>query len=441
VAVVLWCAGPALAANPPEVEASGALNFVWKGDPSRGCQAAGVCGVTGSLQVIASSYDSSTGGPPGIELTDGGAVARVEERRQGTAPAIVCTDIVPVDLMLRITRAANGARQALPNPGDSVQLPSAGSCAGPTASDLLATKLAVHGRVKHGYDLVGRASFGAGPFLVTAISTIRGRFVAQSPSVVSTPPPGGTTRPTGSKSILVEHAEIDYRVASVRGTLRTLFVGLSNPMCLPLGSCGAIGVLSDAVTISRSGPRKFRLELDRRLIFIATRTVKRRVGSRRALADLRSGRMTAYSAGVDVAGRLQADVQAPGVPPCVDRTRSSLTLSSKPVRLVQQFLLEPNYFFTEPFSGGSDPLRSRRPGPSGADITAGGPLAAGRISDHELGVRRLTLVLTRPGRFTGSGYDGRRTGEVVVTLTLLRESGGTKREREPVYTNGWGPTG
>jgi hypothetical protein len=85
VAIVLTCGGPALAANPPEVEASGALNFVWKGDPSRGCQAAGVCGVTGSLQVIASSYDSRTGGPPQIELTDGGAVARVEERRSARA--------------------------------------------------------------------------------------------------------------------------------------------------------------------------------------------------------------------------------------------------------------------------------------------------------------------------------------------------------------------
>jgi hypothetical protein len=132
----------------------GSIDYVWTGVPSRGCAQAGLCGVTGSLQVIPES--ASTIGSPSIEVTDGSSVVRVE---YSGSPARICVDPMAYDVNFRLTGRHAGA----PQPYADL---SAGQCAGPVAGDLAAVRLPVRREANGDYDLSGSQSFGAGPFEV-----------------------------------------------------------------------------------------------------------------------------------------------------------------------------------------------------------------------------------------------------------------------------------
>jgi hypothetical protein len=65
------------------VALTGSLTITWTGSPAAGCAAAGVCGVSGSVEMhLGNSSASSSGGAAPLEVTDPNAVARV----QTTAP-------------------------------------------------------------------------------------------------------------------------------------------------------------------------------------------------------------------------------------------------------------------------------------------------------------------------------------------------------------------
>src|SRR5579884_3039477 len=74
---------PAASARQLNVTVTGALTISWTAEPSLGCAAAGLCGVTGSIEILPAGSSGSSGGPAPIELTDFRATARVIQRGTG----------------------------------------------------------------------------------------------------------------------------------------------------------------------------------------------------------------------------------------------------------------------------------------------------------------------------------------------------------------------
>jgi hypothetical protein len=440
--------GPALAARthpgPPHarqvnVTLTGALTVAWTGDPAHGCAAAGLCGVSGSLEMVqgnGASSDSGGGAPP-LELSDQSAVARVQTRApDGTVTG--CADLVPVDFFLTV-RKTRGAARATLDPSNALDAPSSGRCAGPTAADIGAMKLPARQMGSRGYDLSGQTSFGAGPFEVTAISTVRAHFTYGNQGnqgglggfgfLIGGVSGGGSTHLLNPRPALQESAVARYRITGVTGALDTDFAGVTPPLCDGLGACGATGRLTQTISTHET------------VIFAGTRLVSRRVGRSGALADLRRGRLLLFdSFGVRPIHETVAETrsQSDGAS-CTDT--SSLKLATPPFtgphHGVDELALAAG--IGDLGFGAPDPFRTRCPGPSAADIigTGGGSVATGTVTAGELGDRHLSIIFRARGAFDGPDYSGRRTGSVVVSMTLVRQSGGTRRVKrvphEPLF--------
>ncbi|MGH2857508.1 MAG: hypothetical protein ACRDMJ_08475, partial [Solirubrobacteraceae bacterium] len=395
-----------------------------------GCAAAGLCGVSGSLEMLAGgsgeSSSSSGGGPSPIqaELMDPTAAARVTTLGVAGAADATCTDLVPVDVSFTIR--AHGGRAVATS--SAFQPPSSGRCAGPTATDLEHLTLPAR-RTAGGYDLSGTVRFEAGPFDIQAISTLELLASTQAqPGLFGFGFTGGGAtaigRPLPTRPVLQESAEYDYRIAGLEGTLATTFAGLPAPQCRPLGACDATGTLSE--TFAAKG----------RLDVFGYRTVKRRVGRARALADLRHGRLDVSGGGdlqiSSIDERVTESLTGPH--PCRDTSIENPSTSDSGFHhLVDELQIAPGGPQFEP---AADPLRTRCPGPGAADATGGRALAQGTIGSPQLGSRRLTVVLGGDGAFTGSGYSGRRSGSLRLTLVLVHARGGTQVVRFPIGAPG-----
>jgi hypothetical protein len=417
--------GPSLQVN---VTITGSLTLSWSSDPARGCAAAGLCGVTGSLEMLPGGTMSSSGGPLPMEPQDQSAAAREVTRAADRSVRSTCADLVPVDFTLSIRHTTQGLRAVIPR-GGVMAPPSSGRCAGPTASDLERLTLPVHRLGAHSYDLSGTASFSAGPFDVAADSSLQ-TLVTYGNSLSVGGLPGatvGTGSSTGSffgsgpvpvqpqrtRPALQETADVQYRIKDVRGALVTAFSGLSAPLCAPLGACGESGRLSESIAAAGT------------LSFSAARIVPRPVSAAVALGDLRSRRMRlneylglrpargavsetlAQADGTscsDTASGAQFDLQV-----AVRRRSDQLQLAS----------LGPAF--------GADPLRTRCPGPAAADVLGGGweILGAAPLALSEIGRPHLTLSLASAGTFSGLSWAGSRGGTIVLTLTRVRERAGT----------------
>src|ERR1700744_861190 len=86
-----------------DVSVTGSLTIAWTGDPADGCAAAGVCGVSGTLELPQSGEGQGPrpAAQPPLEVSDANAVARVTD----TAPdgtVTRCSDIVPSDFFLSL---------------------------------------------------------------------------------------------------------------------------------------------------------------------------------------------------------------------------------------------------------------------------------------------------------------------------------------------------
>ena len=134
--VVAMCALPAAAwadtavlhpmramAFTPVLDPTGTMTFTWHGSASRGCQAAGVCGVSGSLDVIPEDQTGATN-----RVTPAVTKAAAAEIQTGvvTPMAYPLADGVPLLWLARAkrmpiaTRPKNSAGQSLlaqPPPG------------------------------------------------------------------------------------------------------------------------------------------------------------------------------------------------------------------------------------------------------------------------------------------------------------------------------------
>ncbi len=405
-------------------EVTGPLLIAWSGDPAHGCAAAGLCGVSGTLQMHFGDDElSGSGGPPELLANDDGAVARV----QTAAPdgsVTTCADLVPVQFDIAVHGASAQVAGTLLGLGS--QAPSAGRCAGPTSSQLAALKLPVR-RLAHGYDLTGRTSFASGPFAVSVISGVRaritfggnggtGEFSGGTGEIISG---GATGVPVKRHSVLVERTSLTYRVTGFSGALTTNFAGLAAPACDALGACGATGRLVQSFTASG----------DVRLL--GARITNRHVGRNRALADLRRGAMTLSGTFNQQAVQetvAESSAQTGGLS-CMATSSVLLTggVTNKPHRGSDELILSDTF---DGFGDGPpDPFRTACPGPSAQDILGpnGGALATATISDGQLGDSHLSITFQRLGTFTGSAYAGRRSGAVVMALALVRSTGGTRR--------------
>lgn len=436
----LAAAAPAATRHKPPVtvEVVGSLTLTWQGDPSRGCAAQGLCGVSGSLEMLPAGEESSSStGPPFIEFVDQNSVARVTDGSGATQTT--CADLVPVDFQLSIREQSAGGPLATVESGPSQSLPSAGRCAGPTAGDLAALALPARKLGSHGYDLSGETNFGAGPFTVTAISTLRVVFIRGSAAtgVIPGVNVGIPSAISGSLSTVVgrsapapklpvtyeEHAEVSYRIEGLQGAFTTDFSALDPPLCDSLGACGTTGQLSQS--FSAGGM----------LNFSGFRFVKRRVGSRAALAALRAGRLDLFNSfdGIPITETAAETLAGPDGATCADQstvgplTGQSTITRGHAIELKLTGGGQANVYGPP----GADPFRTRCPGPSAADVLRAAPLAAATLPVSSLGARSLSLTFRAGGSFTGSAYAGHRSGSVVLSLVYAGASGGTHRVRVP----------
>lgn len=422
--IASFASAPAAASvQTPTLNPSGTLTFSWHGDPKRGCQAAGVCAVSGSLEVIPQDQSGSTESPRSrnINIEDDGVVVRVTDPGSTPDQPHVCTDLVPVNFQLAIVRLHSGGLHALVGP---FQTPTTGDCAGPLApalGDFTLPARRLPGP-REAYNLSSTQRFGAGPYEVTLTSTIRarrpavsepgsGQSVSSSSSSGSSSSGGSGPRPHKG---LVEHASLEYRITTSSGKLTTTFGGRPDPLCLPFDACGAAGTLTDKISGHSS-----RLELD------AQRVVTRRLSRRAALADLRSGRLPLLQNGILLTNVLSADVGWSAGSACTDRLMqfNALNLGVGEARQHAKVLFSLGADETE------DPFRTACPGPAKADVLGSSDtLARAVLPVRELGRRSLRIALSGHGRFVAGSYAGARRGGVTLTLRLVRVRAGTKTE-------------
>ncbi len=434
------------AARPSSSQAvfvQGTLTYVWHGDPSRGCAAKGLCGVHGSLSVDFDGYGSlSTRGRQGsAELDGASATVRVRRDDPGAQPG-ECVDIVPTDTFeIGIGRAGGHAgRYSATLGGVPV---SSGRCAGPVAGELAKARLPARRLGTHelGFDLHGETPFAAGPFSGALISTVvlrpdtTDQFQSStSGSSASSTSSGGGGNAGGGKAPppprLVEHADIRYRISGATGPLVFGFAGAPDPLCEPFDDCGAAGSLA----LSLSGYRDT-LEVS------GSRIVSRRIGRRRALADLRAGRLALGSdqpALYSMPRAVVSETLTRTGGACADAARQPVTLAiggfmfDGPAGVLRAVLGTPAY-------QSSEPLRTHCPGPSANDVTGAsnpinagpgsGTIAYGSLALKDLGSRDLTIALSGRGSFVSPGYSGTRAGSLRFSLHLIAAAGGTRRER------------
>ncbi len=355
------------------------------------------------------------------------ATVRVRRDTGPNAPA-ECVDLSDGTEFLNLTQVG-GRLDATAQP-DTVS----GRCAGPLPQDVVNLSLPVR-RVGKGHrtlDLGGTVPFSAGPFSGRLISSLTLRPTGRGSS--SSSGSGSSGSFTGhffhrssrhvstTKHSLVELVELKYGLAVEPSSLDFAFRGDPGPFCGALDDCGARGDLS----LTAPGQRTSLLL-----------TAYRRVGSRRSPRQVRHDFYTQpWSFALGAFASLTATVQesftwsggltcrdtvahAPeaGLPPlAIFGTGGSGAPPSARRRLT--LVLQ---------ASGSDALRTHCPGPASSDLVGQDQvLARGAFSFRHLRGRQETLDLTRPGRFAGEGYGGRRVGALRLRLSLLSVKANTR---------------
>ncbi|MGZ4217254.1 MAG: hypothetical protein ACXVHB_05750 [Solirubrobacteraceae bacterium] len=416
IGILIACfAAPGVAlADTPTLNPSGTLTFSWRGDPARGCEAAGVCAVSGSLELIPADQSGASETPPSrtIQIQDDISVVRVTDPGSTPSQPHVCTQPVPVSMVLFVMRRRQS--RELEAIALAFSGPSSGDCAGPSPLSLGNFTLPVRRLAgpREAYDLSGAQTFGSGPYEVTVKSTIRARRPAGTGNggVGSSSSGTGFPFPKPHKG-LIEGVSEQYRVTSTSGTITTTFAGRPDPFCVPLDACGASGTLTDSI----SG-------ISGRLEFDAQRVVTRRASRRAALADFRSGRLPLQDSAVLLKDVLSATVGWPAGSACTDRVgqHNAVDLSVEGARGGQ------NVRFSLATNQPEDPFRSECPGPAASDVLGSSDaLARASVPLRALGRRRLRIVVSGHGRFVAASYTGARSGGVTLELRLLRVRAGT----------------
>ncbi|HKN95413.1 MAG TPA: hypothetical protein VJU60_13840 [Thermoleophilaceae bacterium] len=412
---------------PREIPArvAGAITVAWHGDPARGCAAAGLCDVSGSLvyapqEAMVEGVKLRHGGlqPTEVDLFgDQGATVRVERSPSGGEPS-TCVDTVDAsDLLLTPTPVGHDRlRFDVSDEFLSESALASGRCAGPVNNDLrgkLPSGVLNLPALQRGSALLNMSSrhpFDAGPFSGEVVSTLGVRVGAKSPVDEGgfTISSGGSLSSADRSGKRVLQLTMEYELTGSTGTLVTRFAGLQPPLCVPLDACGASG----AVTYT---PGKVSGTL---WIFAGERLhAGQHPTLRSALHQLRAGRLRVRAfadLGPESFAHASATVTRVGDATCTDSVASAFA----PI-YVFQWKRRLQVRLAGPTDGSPDGLRTRCPGPSQNDAVAGGSLAAGRIASSRVGARKVAVVLSRPGAFSGGGYVGTRSGS--LTLRLVRK--------------------
>jgi hypothetical protein len=361
------------------------------------------------------SYES----PPSrnFEIEDDGAVVRVTDPGSTATQPHICTQLAPVDMFMSIVRLHSSGLQAIVVPFSP---PTSGDCAGPSALSLSSNFSLPVRRLpgpREAYDLSATHTFGSGPYIVTLKSTIRARRPS-GPVIGGLQLGGGSggDESTGSKAHkgLVEQVSLDYRITTTSGAVTTTFAGRPDPFCLPLDACGASGTLTNAI----SG-------ISSRLEFDAQRVVEQRASRRRALADLRSGRLPLQETGDPVGDVLSANVGWSAGSDCTQRIRQFNAL----IIDVTESGDGRTALFRLATDRTEDPFRTACAGPGAADVLGSSDtLARASLPLRQLGASSLRVPISGHGRFVSGSYAGARSGDVTLGLRLVRVRAGTKTE-------------
>ena len=391
------------------VRTTGVLSVVWHGDPARGCAAAGMCGIEGSVTYrpvgdIEVTFDPDGG--TGFSFGENrAAVVRVRRAVQGGAPA-TCTDLIPMDFESQLADAFEGQ---LAIGFEDVQL-SSGRCAGPRALDLVPALprriLSVRALARRGHDLdlTGRSPFKAGPFSGEVVSTVkvqvgRGRptraaGVAEAfgPRIIGGP--GRSRRLVG--------IGLTYRAAPLRGAIVSEFAGLHSPACRLLDACGARGRSTLEIT-SRAGL------ID---LFAVQPARGRRPSLPALLRALRRGALplVGFAQFPNMSARVSEQVTLPGGESCAD---SVFATAPEPV-----VRTGPGRVAVVLASAG-DTVRTHCPGPTEDDVTHTEVLARASFALRDVGRRRMSLALGTPRSFSALGFAGTRRGSLPLDLRLV----------------------
>ena len=201
-------------------------------------------------------------------------------------------------------------------------------------------------------------------------------------------------------------------------SLDSTFSGESDPFCAALNTCGASG------NLALSFPR-----FAGTLVLSGSNEVPRPVSSRRAISDLRRGRLFLGGGAPGPLDRgLSSQVSETYV--AADGSRCQSTSTSRQAHMffasagptggrlgLQVALVDPN---------DAGVLRTYCPGPADTDVFGTKPqVASTSVSVAQLLRHRSVISLSRNGDFAGVGYAGTRRGSVAFSLTLERVRAGT----------------
>jgi hypothetical protein len=399
----------------PVLNPTGALTFTWHGSASRGCRAAGVCSVSGSLEVIPQDQSGGSESPPtrNVDVDDEGAVVRVTDPGSTPSDPHVCTDLIGVDITFMIMAAKHGGAEAFDGGPDAA--PSSGRCAGPleinpTTFHLPARRLP---GTTEAYSLAGKRTFGAGPYTVTLKSTIRARRPAGTGIGGEPFGIGGSSGSSFPKPRpgLLESVEFTYRL-SIAGSLTTSFAGRPDPFCTPLDTCGTSGSVTDSLSPDSIPDGGNFLQIG------GQRVVNHVVSRARALADVYAGRLQIEPTGEPLVDLASARVSFPDGSLCTDELRhpNGFDIDANPADDRRAVV-----FALSPVSEAPDPLRTYCPSGGDAPIEAQASTPIRTLGKHS-----MRFVLPATGRFTSGSYTGGRSGSVSVDLTLERVRAGTQ---------------
>jgi hypothetical protein len=426
-AALLVSAPGARAAGSPDVDSTGVVSgqivLSWHGDPARGCTAAGVCDVSGSLvyrpeQIQIQGRQLRSGRfLPNQAFLESSQGSTVRVTRGGSA---VCVDSVDTSDFILAPKHRGGSQRYRFNVTDGLELGafSAGRCSGPLARELATVlpagtvNVAGLSRRPATFDLRGRTAIAAGPFSGEMVSTLRARM--QRPrrpeSYYEV-----TERDGKHRSHRLMIFEASFRVKSISGALTTSFAGTGDPFCRPLDSCDSHG----SSTFTMEAP-------DTSIDLFGTQLLAHgeRASLTRALRDLRSGRMRLHGqlnneSDTSLARVASTVIRADGstcVDPGEQEAPADLQAGVSPRGL--RFLL----------NGNQDALRTHCPGPSELDVVHRGALAGATLPVDEVVKPTLQLRLLPSPFFGSTGYSGTRSGGIVFDLerTELRVSEGTE---------------
>ena len=399
---------------------SGDITLTWHGDPARGCAAAGVCDVSGSLRYApdyAFTYGELLAGgrfePEELDL-ESSDPSTVRVRTGTSASSGLCLDLEDNSFELAVRRGSGGHyRVGLFNGDGDLGAFSSGRCAGPLGQELASLfpigNLDAAGLGRHSavLDLTQQRPFVAGPFSGELKSTVRARMPRVEVGGSSSDTTPSTALPRKRRELMLV---MEYRLKQGSGSLVSGFAGTSEPFCLPFDACGVRGSINYSVSPTSAGGS---------LTIYAHRRVSKHEhpNLRSALRDLRANRLKLEPLldppeGAQV--RVSSVVSRPDGTTCTDPGESTSTdigveQGTGGIRLA----LNPSN------DSAVDALRTHCQGPGERDIAGTRSLFAATVSNRDLLRKTLHVRLSPKKSFASAAYAGTLAGSFEIELDRL----------------------